>query len=148
MPNVLGFDFGAKRIGVAWASNAMTKPVILPSIAARDGIPDWELIRRLVQDWQTQAFVVGMPYNMDGTVGEMAYRARKFANRLAHRFQLPSYIVDERLSTYEAKQQTCSHDITSHWQRQEIDGIAAQLILQTWFAETTHLSASQPFEDV
>lgn len=145
--NLLGFDFGSKRIGVAFASQAATEPVILQPLPARDGIPDWEQINKLVKEWQTQAFVVGIPYNMDGSVGEMAHRARKFANRLAARFDLPSYVVDERLSTYEAKQVHLTHGGGTNWKKHGVDGISAQLILQSWFEEAEHRLASQPFKD-
>ncbi|MDB4536383.1 Holliday junction resolvase RuvX, partial [Oceanospirillaceae bacterium] len=73
--NLLGFDFGSKRIGVAFASNPLTQPVVLAPIKAQDGIPDWQTLESLVSDWQAQAFVVGIPYNMDGSIGEMALRA-------------------------------------------------------------------------
>ena len=49
--NLLGFDFGSKRIGVAFASQAGTEPVILPPLPARDGIPDWQQINKLTKEW-------------------------------------------------------------------------------------------------
>ena len=145
--NLLGFDFGSKRIGVAFASQASTEPVILQPLVARDGIPDWQQINKLAKEWQIQASVVGIPYNMDGSVGEMAHRARKFANRLASRFNLPSYMVDERLSTYAAKEVYLSQGGGTNWKKNGVDGIAAQLILQSWFAESEHRLASQPFKE-
>ena len=84
---------------------------------------------------------------MDGSVGEMAYRARKFANRLSNRFNLLSYVVDERLSTYTAKQVHLSQGGGTNWKKYGVDGIAAQLILQSWFAESEHRLASQPFKE-
>ena len=84
---------------------------------------------------------------MDGSVGEMAHRARKFANRLASRFNLPSYMVDERLSTYAAKEVHLSQGGGTNWKKNGVDGIAAQLILQSWFAESEHRLASQPFKE-
>ena len=145
--NLLGFDFGSKRIGVAFASQASTEPVILQPLVARDGIPNWQQINKLAKEWQIQAFVVGIPYNMDGSVGEMAHRARKFANRLASRFNLPSYMVDERLSTYAAKEVHLSQGGGTNWKKNGVDSIAAQLILQSWFAESEHRLASQPFKE-
>ena len=103
--NLLGFDFGSKRIGVAFASNSHTQPVVLAPIKAQDGIPSWQIMEGLVDEWQAQAFVVGIPYNMDGSISEMALRARKFANRMSARFDCPCYVVDERLSTQAAKRE-------------------------------------------
>ena len=143
--NLLGFDFGSKRIGVAFASQKNTQPIVIPPLSVRDGIPDWQQLQTLVKQWQAQAFVVGVPYNMDGSVGDMAHRARKFANRLNQRFELPSYLVDERLSTYEAKQIHLADKGSTDWKHHSVDGIAAQLILQSWFNETTHHLANVPF---
>ncbi len=146
--NLLGFDFGSKRIGVAFGSHINTQPMALAPIIARDGIPDWRTLQDIVTEWQPQAFVVGVPYNMDGSVGDMAHRARKFANRLASRFAVPSYLVDERLSTYEAKQIHLDHKGSTDWKRHSVDGIAAQLILQSWFQEQEHHLASVPFDRI
>ena len=145
--NLLGLDFGSKRIGAAFASQASTEPVILPPISARDGIPDWQQVNKMVKEWQIPAFVVGIPYNMDGSVGEMAHRARKFANRLASRFDLPSYVVDERLSTYAAKEVHLAQGGGTNWKKNGVDGIAAQMIIESWFAEYEHRLASQPFKE-
>jgi putative Holliday junction resolvase len=143
--NLLGFDFGSKRIGVAFASNPLTQPVVLAPIKAQDGIPHWQTLESLISEWQAQAFVVGIPYNMDGSISEMALRARKFANRMSARFDIPCYVVDERLSTQAAKQEHLAAGGGSDWKKHGVDGIAAGLILQTWFNETEHRLSSVPF---
>ena len=143
--NLLGFDFGSKRIGVAFASNPLTQPVVLAPIKAQDGIPDWQTLESLVSDWQAQAFVVGIPYNMDGSVSEMAVRARKFANRISARFDRPCYLVDERLSTEAAKQQHIDKFGGTDWKKHSVDGIAAGLILESWYNETEHRLSTVPF---
>jgi putative Holliday junction resolvase len=143
--NLLGFDFGSKRIGAAFASNPHTQPIILAPIKAQDGIPNWQILESLVAEWQAQAFVVGIPYNMDGSISEMALRARKFANRMSARFDLPCYVVDERLSTLAAKQEHLNAGGGSDWKKHGVDGIAAALILQSWFSETEHRLSSVPF---
>jgi putative Holliday junction resolvase len=143
--NLLGFDFGSKRIGVAFASNPLTQPVVLAAIKAQDGIPHWQTLESLISEWQAQAFVVGIPYNMDGSISEMALRARKFANRMSARFDIPCYVVDERLSTQAAKQEHLAAGGGSDWKKHGVDGIAAGLILQTWFNETEHRLSSVPF---
>ena len=143
--NLLGFDFGSKRIGAAFASNPTTQPVVLAPLKAQEGIPNWVEIEALINEWQAQAFVVGIPYNMDGSISEMALRARKFANRMSARFDKPCYLVDERLSTYAAKQEHLAAGGGTDWKRHGIDGIAAALILQTWFSEAQHHLSSVPF---
>ena len=143
--NLLGFDFGSKRIGAAFASNSLTQPIVLAPINAKDGIPNWQTLDALIVQWQAQAFVVGIPYNMDGSVGEMALRARKFANRISARFDRPCYVVDERLSTQAAKQEHLEAGGGTDWKKHGVDGIAAGLILQSWFSETEHHLSTVPF---
>jgi putative Holliday junction resolvase len=140
--NLLCFDFGNQRIGVAFGSQSHVQPTELPPLPARDGIPRWIELDQLVDHWQAQAFVVGIPYNMDGSISLMAYRARKFANRLGVRYQCPCYVIDERLSSYEAKQEQLQNQ--GKWQHRRIDGVAARLILQSWYQQSDHKLAQQP----
>ncbi|HEY5717466.1 MAG TPA: Holliday junction resolvase RuvX, partial [Motiliproteus sp.] len=78
----LAFDFGTTRIGVAVGQAITATASPLPWIKAKDGVPDWSQLERLVREWQPDALVVGLPLNMDGSLCEMSHRARKFANRL------------------------------------------------------------------
>ena len=145
--NLLCFDFGTQRIGIAFGCHRHACPTELPSLQARDGIPNWQQLNQLVDYWQPQAFVVGIPYNMDGSIGSIAQRARKFANRLAARYQLPCYVIDERLSSYEAKQELLQKRGINSWKKHNIDGIAARLILQSWYQQSVHTLAQQPFQE-
>ena len=102
---------------------------------AQDGIPDWRCIESLVDEWKPDGFVVGLPLNMDGSESEMSTRARKFGKRLKGRFNKPVYMVDERLSSYDAKtraQERSSRKLD--FGQFSVDGQAACLILETWFA--------------
>lgn len=139
MPNtishrvLLGFDFGMKRIGVAVGQTLTKTAQILPILAAKDGIPDWQSIETLIQTWRPAAFVVGIPYNMDGSEQNTTFAARKLANRLKQKFKLPVHTVDERLTTVEAKallKKKMSH---------EMDSYAAKLILESWLREQRDL---------
>lgn len=127
---VLGFDFGSKRIGVAFGQNsqlALASGVC--EIKARDGIPNWDEIAELIKQYQPEVLLTGLPLNMDGTDSPMSLRARKFANRLHGRFGLPSYVWDERLSSDEAK----SIKPSGNYKKNAVDALAAALILQSWF---------------
>jgi putative Holliday junction resolvase len=86
----LGFDFGTRRIGVAFGQSVSGTARPLEILPAVDGIPDWNQVAKLIRTWQPDALVIGMPYQLDGGEGELARRARKFANRLHGRFHLPS----------------------------------------------------------
>jgi len=125
----MGFDFGTRRIGVAYGQSLTGTARPLPVLAARDGIPDWQLLQRLISNWQPDVLVVGLPYNMDGTDGDMVQRATRFANRLHGRFHLPCYGMDERLSSHAAA------ELSDKPIGEPLDSLAAQLILESWFAE-------------
>ena len=83
---LLAFDFGSKSIGVGSASGITGTARPLPAIKAQDGTPDWNLIERLLKEWQPDEIIVGLPLNMDGTEQPLTARARKFANRIRGRF--------------------------------------------------------------
>ena len=99
----LAFDYGTKKIGVAVGQNITQTASPLAIIPAQDGIPDWNTIEQLIKEWQPSVFVVGMPFNMDGSENQMTLRAQKFLQRLNGRFNIPCYSIDERLSSREAK---------------------------------------------
>ena len=100
---LLGFDFGTKSIGVAVGQQLTGTARPLAAIKARDGVPDWNLLEKLLKEWQPDLVVVGLPLNMDGTEQPLTARARKFANRIHGRFGVAGELQAERLSTVEAR---------------------------------------------
>ena len=110
----------------------------LPIIKAKNGVPDWAELEQLVKQWKPDAFIIGMPFNMDGTDSEMSIRANKFINRLTDRFKIPCYKMDERLSTREARE-ICRANAEEAGkkfdERSDVDSLAAQLILESWLNE-------------
>ncbi len=144
----LAFDFGTSRIGVAVGQTLTATATAIEPVSARDGIPDWDQIDRIVQAWSPDALVVGIPLNMDGSISDMARRARKFANRLHERYKLPSYLMDERLSTREAKAIHRAAGGGSNYRKESVDGIAAQLILESWFSSEQRIPSHSRLEDL
>lgn len=134
--SVLGFDFGTTRMGVAVGQSVTGTAQPLDPIKAKDGIPNWDDITKIVEEWKPDVFVVGLPLDMDGTENEMCQRARKFAKRLHGRFNRPYHMMDERLSSYEAKGQVIARGGNRNFKDNSVDGLAAQMILETWFAES------------
>lgn len=98
----LGFDFGTKSIGVAVGQRITATARPLPALKAQDGKPDWNVIEKLLKEWQPEAVIVGLPLNMDGTEQPLTARARNFANKIHGRFGVAILLHDERLSTVEA----------------------------------------------
>ena len=132
---VLGFDFGLKRIGVAVGQTVTRSASPLGVVTPRGGEPDWESIGRMIADWQPAALVVGLPYNMDLSEQEMTGHARRFVEGLAARFPLPVHTVDERLSSKEAEARLKERRQQGRRRisREDIDGAAACVILESWF---------------
>jgi putative Holliday junction resolvase len=134
--SALAFDFGTRRIGVAFGQSVSGTARPLPILTAQDGIPDWSQVGRLIETWQPDVLVVGLPYAMDGSEGELFRRATRFGNRLNGRFHLPCYGIDERLSSHAAA------ELAGHSTGEPVDSIAARLILESWFAELRHRKSS------
>jgi putative Holliday junction resolvase len=126
---LLGFDFGLKQIGVASGQTLTLSATGLTILKAVDGIPNWEQVEKLLAEWKPDLVVVGLPLNMDDSESDLSNRARKFARRLQGRFTVDVEMVDERLTSREAKslgRDQGTQDLT------KIDHIAASLILQSW----------------
>lgn len=131
---LLGFDFGMRKIGVAVGQTISATASPLPMLKAQDGIPNWDEIAALQDAWQAEAFVVGMPYQLDGSMQDITYGARKFARRLENKFKLPTFLVDERLTTKAAQSQLKEAEHS----KADVDSVAAVLILESWLRENTN----------
>lgn len=130
----LGFDFGLSKIGVAVGQLITQSATPLVALKATNGQPNWQHVQNLIDEWHVEACVVGLPYNMDGSVQELLLLSQRFARRLEGRFMLPVYCVDERLTTKDAQQQLLmQRGKISKIKRGEIDSYAAKLILETYF---------------
>jgi len=105
MPETLiGFDFGKKRIGVAVGQTLTDTATPLTQLTAQAGLPEHIAIQALIDEWRPSAFIVGLPLNMDETLGPSAIAAQKFGTWLTENFTLPVHYVDERLSSREARE--------------------------------------------
>ena len=124
----MAFDFGTTKIGVAVGQQITGTATPVAVVKARDGIPQWLVIDRLVEEWQPTVLVVGLPINMDGTESDMSKAATRFSRRLHGRYGIRIELMDERLSTFEAREFEAPD---------QLDAIAAKLILETWLAEST-----------
>lgn len=136
---VLGFDVGAKRIGVA-VGNAITGTASeLGLIDVRDGIPDWARFEKLLKDWAPTQLVVGDPLTFDDSDPDppARQRARGFARAAAKRSGLPVAMVDERRSSKEAAKRFADQrraGIKRRSDADEIDALAAVVIVERFLA--------------
>lgn len=127
---VIGFDYGRRKIGVAIGQTVSATASPLTTLRYR-GEPDWQQIGQLLADWRPAAAIVGLPFNMDDTEATTAPGARVFAKQLAQRFGIAVHLVDERLTSIEARHRL-GKKATS---LEVIDAMAATLILETWLGE-------------
>lgn len=128
----LGFDFGYKRIGVAVGQRLTCSASPLSTLDARQGVPDWSAVQKLMDDWKPQALVVGVPTSIDGSELYTTSAARRFAKLLKKNTGLTVHLVDERLSTKEARGQLFEQGGYRKIKQSEVDSIAACVILEQW----------------
>lgn len=138
----LGFDFGLKRIGIA-TGNAQTLTVMpLCTVNNRNGTPDWQAIDNIIEEWAPTALIVGHPLQNDGTEQAITPHATGFSKRLSKRYGLPVHRVDEHYTSIMASdliREGRQQGTRKQTQRQDIDKIAAAVILERWLGQQTHI---------
>ena len=122
MQQLLAFDFGTRRTGVATGNALLRRGQPLKTLTVQ-GDARFAAIEALITEWQPDALVVGVPFHPDGAEHDNTRRARRFARQLHGRFGLPVHEVDERYTTVEALSQGAS----------DADAAAAALILDQFF---------------
>lgn len=129
---ILALDIGAVRVGVAVCDPAerVASPVcVLPSDEVRAGAKSF---KRLLEDWEPELLLCGLPYTMAGEEGPQAQSIRQFAAQVAKHSGLPVEFTDERLSSSQAKRSLREKGLSEKEMRGKVDMIAASLFLQAW----------------
>jgi putative pre-16S rRNA nuclease len=138
---VLAFDFGLRRIGAACGDTVSRSASALETVPSGPKGPRWQLIDKMLREWQPNMAVVGLPYNVDGSESAMTGAARRFAAELARRYSLEVALVDERYSSLDAgarlKSARESGLRRGRVAKSDIDAAAACVILERWFTEKT-----------
>ncbi len=130
---VLAFDFGERRIGVATGETMLKVAHPLTTINSEENEAKFTQIGALIHEWRPALLVVGLPMHMDGESHTMTGLAKKFAQRLEGRFNLPVVMIDERLSSADATQNLNQAGVKGIKQKAMLDAVAAQSILQSYF---------------
>jgi putative holliday junction resolvase len=135
---ILAFDFGTRRIGVASGDTLTRTARELTTLERTRGIP-WDEIDRLVGEYAPAQFVVGLPYNMDGTPTLLTDTSRAFGADLKNRYRKSVALVDERLSSREAEDQLRAARAAGLRRRRtthaDVDMVAARILLLRWFED-------------
>jgi putative holliday junction resolvase len=134
---VLGFDVGARRIGVAIGSGFGLGARALAVVDVHDDQIDWPAVERLYREWRPAGFIVGDPMTLDGGDQPIRERARAFARSLREKFAVPVAMMDERNSSQEAAQRFAAERADGKRKRRDaelLDAVAAAVIVERWLA--------------
>ncbi len=129
---VMAFDYGLRNIGIAIGQNITKSSSTFYAIKAKEGVPDWIKLDSIVEEWEPGLFIVGDAFNMDGTKSEFQKKIAKFSTELKNRYEIELQMIDERLTTKEAKEriQDKPDGIKDSANKHSI---SAQIILEDWF---------------
>ncbi len=131
----LAIDYGQKRTGLAICDPQQT--VVSPLMVLEDPSSLLDEIMNIADDYQVEAFVIGLPLNMDGTEGPPSQKVRAFANQLTEKTGLSVVFQDERLSSFAAEQKLKETETPRDKKKKRLDALAAAEILQNFLDRKT-----------
>jgi putative holliday junction resolvase len=129
---VLGLDVGTKTVGVAisdelgWTAQGLETL----KINEEENSFGYDQLGKLIKEYQVEKVVVGLPKNMNGTIGPRGEACQKYAKELETRFSIPAILWDERLTTMAAERVLIEADVSRKKRKKVIDKMAAVMILQ------------------
>jgi len=130
---VLGIDYGDRRIGLAIGYTETAIATGLPTLERKAPSEDIiEPLRRLCSDQEIGRIVVGVPINMDGSIGQRARLSLEFAERLNQELGIEVDTWDERLTTRQADRALLEGDLSRKKRKGHRDRLAAQILLQSY----------------
>ena len=126
---ILAIDFGLKKVGLA-IGNTLTKTSMpISTIFYKSKQELFNILEKHIIEWKPELIIIGNPLNMDQTESEMSKLAEKFSTQISKKFNLAVKLVDERLSSFEAKEFAKDDNL---------DAMAAKLILDSWMNNNEH----------
>jgi len=129
---IMCLDYGDVRIGIAFSDLLQVIASPYDTYTRKSLEQDLEYFKNLTISQNVELVVIGLPYNMDGTVGERIEATKKFGELLSNHINLPIEYVDERLSSVEAEDILADAHVPSIKRKGLIDKIAAGIILQNY----------------
>lgn len=129
---IIGLDYGQKQIGVAISDRLLLTAQGLEVINYGETAEAIERIAELKKEYRVEKIVLGLPRNMNGTLGEQAERVLSFKQLVAEELDIPVITWDERLSTSAAEHTLLQADLSRKKRKQVVDKVAAVLILQSY----------------
>ncbi|ADD02310.1 MULTISPECIES: Holliday junction resolvase RuvX [Thermoanaerobacter] len=130
---IMGLDVGDKTIGIAISDLSGTIAQGLTTIKRSSNKKDFERIKQIINEYEVGMIIVGLPKNMNGTLGPQGQKVVRFVEHLKKAFSIPIILWDERLTTVEAERVLIEKaDISRAKRKEVIDKLAAVLILQNY----------------
>jgi putative holliday junction resolvase len=126
----MGLDYGDKTIGVAVSDELGWTAQGLETIQRRKPENDMDRLEAIMKEYDVTEIIVGLPKNMNNTIGPRGEIAIAFSQDLQQRLNVPVHLWDERLTTVAATRTLLEADVSRKKRKQVIDKMAAQLILQ------------------
>lgn len=126
----MGLDYGDRRIGVALSDELGWTAQGHMVLERRKPEDDMEKLRLIAKEFEVTEIVVGLPKNMNGSIGPRGELCQAFAETLRAGLGLPVHLWDERLTTVAAEKTLLSADVSRKKRKQVIDKMAAAIILQ------------------
>jgi putative Holliday junction resolvase len=134
---ILGIDYGRKRLGLALSDKDGILASPLPSYSRHTSTQDIDFLKKLTSQQSVKRIVLGLPKNMDGSLGSMAKEVFTFAATLEEKVQIPTVTFDERLTSSEAERLLIQAGVSRYRRRTLRDSLAAVLILQGYLETLT-----------
>lgn len=128
----MGIDYGGRRIGIAISNPAGTMAVPLVTIEVKADGSHLEKIRDLCVDYHIEELVIGLPYNMNGSLGESGNKVIAWAEVLKEQLGLPVVFWDERLTSCQAHTMLSELNVKGRRRKQAVDQLAASIILSDY----------------
>ena len=133
--NILGIDYGLKRVGFAVGEQITNSCSTYFSKKFKNRKELVEKIKNLISEWDISTIVIGLPLNMDNSESEMSLEIRNFSKKLEKDINIKINFVDEKLTTYEAKQILKDLNKNKQYIEKNNHGLAAKLILDSFMSE-------------
>ena len=130
----LGLDLGTRTLGISISDTTKTIASTLKTIRFNDSdydsiIPE---LKSIIEEYEISKIILGLPKNMNNTMGERCETTINFQTKLIDIFNIEVVLQDERLTTVEATKYMVEADMSRKKRKQKIDGLAANIILQTY----------------
>jgi len=146
--NILSFDFGEKRIGVAIGNSITKSSHPLETINTPKNKERYKLIELLLKTWEPVTLVIGYPLNDDGTLSKMSLLAKKFGMKLGNKYNIPISMIDERFTSSEADLELKKFEKNFKKRKIVVDQVAAMIILDSFFQENSNENSNKNFQEV